>query len=245
MSEITKKRENDTAITDKDNPEKQQNKHADRLKALRMKRNIWVAVSAVLFCLFVFVCMFSVYKRYIDPVIWEAPADVDEKQERIPDQSEDVPACGESSEIPFESGNGASDTDAGDTDENVKNHFTILSVGDVLTAKNGSSEAECDIRNVPDSTHDIIASFYIDKSELEAHGLDTSKMDADKWLIAESGMFEPGYRITSVALNKLPDGGVLPEGTYNIGMTEYFYHHETKKLSNYESDIPMKLEVAK
>lgn len=38
---------------------------------------------------------------------------------------------------------------------------------------------------------------------------------------------------------------VLPEGTYNIGMTEYFYHHETKKLSNYESDIPMKLEVAK
>ena len=31
-----------------------------------------------------------------------------------------------------------------------------ISVSAVLTAKNGSSEASCDIRNVDDSTHDII-----------------------------------------------------------------------------------------
>ena len=116
-------------------------------------------------------------------------------------------------------------------------------VGDVLTAENGSNKFSCDIRNIADSDHDIVANFYIDKEVLDGLGIDTSSMEESRWLIGQSGLFEPGFRITSVQLEKLPDGSYLPAGTYNISMIERFYDHETGALSSYETSIPMTLEV--
>ena len=123
-------------------------------------------------------------------------------------------------------------------------HFTIYSVGDVYTAETGSGTLTCDIRNVEDSTHDIIVSLYLSTEELQAHGLSTNGVENDKWLIAQSGLFEPGYQITSIQLGTLPDGSYLPAGTYSLTMNERYYQHETGVLSSYEANIPVTLEVA-
>lgn len=123
-------------------------------------------------------------------------------------------------------------------------HFTIYSNGDVYTADNGSSTLSCDIRNTDDSTHDIVVSIYISTDEMQAHGIDTNGVDGDKWLLAQSGLFEPGYQINSIQLNPLPDGSYLSAGSYALTMNEKYYHHETGVLASYEANIPVTLEVA-
>lgn len=139
-----------------------------------------------------------------------------------------------------ENDNGEGNQDSSDG----KGHFAIYSAGDVYTADNGWGLVHCDIRNIADSTHDIVSSLYISREEMEAHGISTSGMDGDRWLVAQSGIFEPGYQINTIQLLALPDGSYLGAGSYALTMNERYYHHETGVLSSYEANIPVTLEVA-
>ena len=142
---------------------------------------------------------------------------------------------------------GSNENDNGEDNQQSsdgKGHFAIYSAGDVYTADNGRGLVHCDIRNIADSTHDIVSSLYISREEMEAHGISTSGMDGDKWLVAQTGIFEPGYQINTIQLLALPDGSYLGAGSYALTMNERYYHHETGVLSSYEANIPVTLEVA-
>ena len=142
---------------------------------------------------------------------------------------------------------GSNENDNGEDNQQSsdgKGHFSIYSVGDVYTADNGRGLVKCDIRNTDDSTHDIVASLYISREEMESHGISTGGMDGDRWLIAQTGIFEPGYQINNIQLLALPDGSYLGAGSYALTMNERYYHHETGVLSSYEANIPVTLEVA-
>lgn len=188
---------------------------------------------------FVAVCLFSIYRRYDETVIYEKPAQIDDNQKKLDDNQQNKdnnqPTIPETTAETTENENSADDG---------KGHFTIYSVGDVYTAESGSGELHCDVRNTEDSTHDIIMSVYLSEDELKKHGLNTDGVEGGQWLIAQSGMFEPGYQITSVQLLALPDGSYLPAGTYEAIMNEKYYHHVTGTLSSYETNIPVTLEVA-
>lgn len=98
---------------------------------------------------------------------------------------------------------------------------SLFCIGDDFCSKSGAGNAECDVRNKPESTHDIRMSWYITEEELKLHSLNTEGPDGStedkggKWAIARTGLFEPGYRITEVDLLTLPDGSELPKGEYS------------------------------
>lgn len=191
-----------------------------------------VVANAILVALLVIIISFSLYRRYSEVFIYDKPAEVDGDQLKIEednDLSSDVSSQVDPTETSNDDGSG---------------HFTLYSVGDAFIAPNGNGKLSCDIQNKSDSTHDIVASFYISREELSKHNLSTSGIQEDRWLIAQTGLFEPGYQITSVQLLALPDGSYLPAGTYNLTMIEKYYHHETGELSAYDANIPVTLEVA-
>ena len=132
------------------------------------------------------------------------------------------------------------DKDEVKNDTSNAESFALYSVGDKFFATNGSSSFTVDIRNVSNSSHDIVVSFYISQEELEKHGI---TIDEKELIIAKSGRFEPGYLIEEVLLNKLPDGSVLPKGKYDLTLSEVYYHHTTGVMSSYEARIPVTLEV--
>lgn len=220
----------------------------DRLKKLRNRRNLRTVLNVLLSAVFIVICTFSIYRRYDEAQVFDKPAETDENQQKIdtstpqkddnqqktPDQTDATQAPTQATEAPTQQ----------ESQPAADGHFTIYSNGDVYTADSGSGVLHCDVRNMDDSTHDIIMSLYISEEELIAHGLSTNGVEDGKWLIAQSGLFEPGYQISEVQLKALPDGSYLPAGSYSLTMSERYYHHETGVLSSYEANIPVTLEVA-
>ena len=207
----------------------------------------WI-INILLTAVFILVCTFSLYRRYDEPHIFEKPAAADENQQKIDPQKDDNQKKTDDSSAPKDDDKQVTPDQTDTSDEESKaetnGHFTVYSAGDVYTAENGSGKLHCDVRNVEDSTHDIVMSLYISEDELIAHGLSTNGVEDGKWLIAQSGLFEPGYMIGEVQLKTLPDGSYLPAGSYSLNMSERFYDHETGVLSPYDANIPVTLEVA-
>ena len=225
--------------------EEQLEKQQKNIKKIKRRNTLLNVLNTLFTAVFVVVCLFSIYRRYDETVIYEKPAEVDDNQKKMdenqkqtPENPSNPPDEVQQAEIPSEVPAETSGTDDG------QGHFTIYSVGDVYTAESGSGDLHCDVRNTEDSTHDIIMSIYLSEDELKKHGLNTEGVEGGQWLIAQSGMFEPGYQITSVQLLALPDGSYLPAGTYEAIMNEKYYHHQTGTLASYEGNIPVTLEVA-
>ena len=228
-----------------DKQEEELEKQEKKIKNIKRRNTLLNVLNTLFTVVFVAVCLFSIYRRYDETIIYEKPAEIDENQQKVDDNQNPIPENPTNSpdevqqaEIPSGVPAENSGTDDG------QGHFTIYSVGDVYTAESGSGELHCDVRNTEDSTHDIIMSIYLTADELQKHGLNTDGVEGGQWLIAQSGMFEPGYQISSVQLLTLPDGSYLPAGTYEAIMNEKYYHHETGVLSSYEANIPVTLEVA-
>ena len=126
---------------------------------------------------------------------------------------------------------------------------SLFSVGDDFSSESGDGSAQCDVRNKPESTHDILMNWVITKEELHLHGLDTKELEDSagdndgRWAIAHTGLIEPGYRITQVQLLALPNGSVLPKGTYHLFLSEEYYDHETGEKYPYSADIPITLTI--
>jgi hypothetical protein len=89
--------------------------------------------------------------------------------------------------------------------------------------------------------------WAITAEELAAHNLSTEGLETETgsipWVVAETGLFEPGYGITAVQLLPLPDGSYLPRGTYNLSLIEYYYDHLTGEKFPYEQSIPITLTI--
>ncbi|EXM38674.1 hypothetical protein RASY3_02510 [Ruminococcus albus SY3] len=222
----------------------------DNIKKLKNRRNIRTVLNILLTVVFIIICTFSIYRRYDEARIFDKPVGTDDNQQKINDNDMQKDDNQQKNDDSITTDNGDQQTPADSTDKTKSDskagdgHFTIYSVGDVYTAENGSGKLHCDVRNVEDSTHDIVMSLYISEDELKAHGLSTNGVEDGKWLIAQSGLFEPGYKIGEVQLNALPDGSYLPAGSYSLTMNERYYHHETGVLASYEANIPVTLEVA-
>lgn len=64
----------------------------------------------------------------------------------------------------------------------------------------------------------------------------------DKYLLAQSGVLEPGYMVTSLELNK--DSGVtLSAGGYSGSLKLLFYDPETGERAIVDTDIPITITV--
>jgi len=246
-------------IKDKKQLEEQQKE----IRRQKFRNRIRTAFLIIAVLIFIIVCTFSIYKRYASAIttVYDMPAPIDPTQQEIPDNlnidpnqqdfsvdpnQQDIPQeTLPPAENPQENATSA-DSQPQETSPQGDGHFTIYSNGDVYHAQNGKGNLTCDVRNVADSTHDIIMSIYLTREEMQAHGISTEGMEesADKWLIAETGLFEPNHQISSVPLKALPDGSYLKAGSYKIIMNERFYHHETHERSSYETNIQMTLEVA-
>lgn len=199
----------------------------DRIKKLKSALRRIRVVGILLAIIIIIVLLFSIYRRYDETIMYVKP-DVDATQEKIADDSSAATATTESE-------------NAGDSD--YDGSFTLYSYGDEFRAESGNGTVACDVRNQANSTHDIIMRWYISSDEMVAHGISTSGVEDGRWTVAETGLFEPGYGISSVQLLPLPDGSYLPAGTYNLTLSESYYDHETGVLSSYETNIPITLEV--
>ena len=126
---------------------------------------------------------------------------------------------------------------------------SLYCIGDSFAAKAGDDQAACDVRNKPFSTHDILMRWYITESELTAHGLSAEGLpepeagEEPRWTIAETGLFEPGYHITSVRLRALPDGSFLPAGVYHLILVETYYDRMNGQKFPLEPTIPITLTI--
>lgn len=191
----------------------------EKSKKITKKLQHYRIINIILSIILIIVVIFAVYRRYDEGIVFSKP-ELDIGQKEIDDSNnveEDKPI-----------------------EDSSKGEFTLYSIGDAYTAKNGSSSFKVNIRNVKSSNHDIVVRFFISKEELEKHGISISDKD---YLIAESGRFEPGYYIDEVVLKKLPNGQVLSKGKYNLILSEVYYHHKTGVVSSYEAKIPVTLEV--
>ena len=239
-----------------ENLEKTLDEKQQALRKTKRKNNALLALNCVLCAAFAVICTFSIYRCYGEARIYEKPAQTDENQQKIteePATDENQNKMSDSSTTADENSSAAEssadkdkkdDSAAKNDDSKGSGHFSIYSVGDAFTAAGGSGSITCDIRNVNDSTHDIIVTLYMTDEELKAHGLSTEGSENGKVSVAQSGLFEPGYQITSIQLNSLPDGSYLPAGKYSLIMNEKYYDHETGVLSAYEANIPVTLEVS-
>lgn len=178
--------------------------------------------NGLLTVLLIVVLLFSIYRRYDEGTVYAKP-DLDATQQLIPVEAEATPT-------PAPSG------------PDHEGDFVLYSVGDAFTAATGSGMVACEVHNDPGSTHDIVMRWTISESELRAHGLSTGGVDGE-WIVAQSGLFEPGYSINAMQLRPLPDGSYLPAGLYNLTLYEKYYDHRTGVLASYESHIPITLEV--
>ncbi len=127
--------------------------------------------------------------------------------------------------------------------------FSLYCIGSEFKAESGDGISACDVRNKPNSTHDIRMRWYITEDEMASHNLSTEGLETmddsgeRRWTIAETGLFEPGYHITSVQLLELPDGTCLPAGSYNLILAENYYDHITGEEFPYISTIPITLTI--
>jgi hypothetical protein len=203
----------------------------------KQKRRNWffIFLNTILTAMFVAICLFSVYRRIDEAVIFDKPADVDSGQTPI--------SLEETTTLPVDENQQAIDGDDANTENKGGNHFTVYSVGNEYIAQKGNGTVTLDVTNVSDSTHDAIISIYISEAELKKHNLSTNGLTDGYWILAKSGLFEPGYKMTSLQLLPLPDKSYLPAGSYSVTMNEKFYNHETGELSQVDSNIPITLEV--
>lgn len=81
-----------------------------------------------------------------------------------------------------------------------------------------------------------------DKAKNEdAKGYDSEK---SRMIIAESGLLAPGYKLSELQLKALPDGTVLPKGSYNAVYYILAYDRDTNERAVVNMQIPITLTIA-
>ena len=61
---------------------------------------------------------------------------------------------------------------------------------------------------------------------------------------SESGLLAPGYKLSKLQLKALPDGTVLPKGSYNAVYYILAYDKDTNERAIVNMQIPITLTIA-
>ncbi len=81
-----------------------------------------------------------------------------------------------------------------------------------------------------------------DKTKIEgAQGYDSEK---SRMIIAESGLLAPGYKLSKLQLKVLPDGTVLPKGSYSAVYYILAYDKDTNERAIVNMQIPITLTIS-
>lgn len=147
-------------------------------------------------------------------------------------------------------------------DHEPKNCVTLYSLGNVATASNSTKKVSVNVYNIEEANVNMVLEIYIPDSELLSkigtNGRTKSsqteidaKVKAAKSAngsyspavcIAKSGLIFPGNKITTLNLNTLEDGTVLPAGTYSAYYKETFYDDDGN-LSSVDASLEITLVV--
>ena len=127
------------------------------------------------------------------------------------------------------------------------------------SAPKGDGIASILFQNPAKSNQSIVIQLHIaDKTLIEKFGKtgrtaadkarieDAKDYDSEKsrMIIAESGLLAPGYKLSKLQLKALPDGTVLPKGSYNAVYYILAYDKDTNERAIVNMQIPITLTIA-
>ncbi|MFA5561430.1 MAG: hypothetical protein WDA00_02165 [Eubacteriales bacterium] len=133
-----------------------------------------------------------------------------------------------------------------------------LTYSNQATAPRGDGVASILFRNPAKSNQGIIIQLQITDRELidklgktgrtaeekalieDAEGYDS---ETSRMMIAESGLLEPGYQLATLSLQALPDGTVLPAGTYQAVFYILAYDKTTHERAIVNIQLPIVLTI--
>lgn len=161
-------------------------------------------------------------------------------------------------EIPESTEETASDVDL--SNHEFDNCVTLYSRGNVATASNNT--VSVDVYNVEEANVNMVLEIYIPDDELISKigtngRTKTSQKEIDAKVkaakeangsyspavcVAKSGLILPGNKITTLDLNSLEDGTVLPAGEYQAFYKETFYN-DNGNLTSVDASLEITLVV--
>lgn len=133
-----------------------------------------------------------------------------------------------------------------------------LSYSTTLTAPAGDGTARMMFQNPPQSNQSIVVQLHITDEELinkigktgrtesERQKVETASgydPKTSRMIVAESGLLAPGFKLTKLKLNALPDGTVLPAGTYHAVYYILAYDKVTNERAIVNMQIPVTLTI--
>ncbi len=154
------------------------------------------------------------------------------------------PASGDASDTPLENPEGGG--------------AVSLTYSNKATAPGGDGTAAFMIQNPAKSNQGVVIQIHIADDELIKKIGKTGRTEAEKaiiegaedydsktsrMIIAESGLIAPGYKLSEIKLKALPDGTVLPAGTYNAIYYILSYDRETHERAIVNVQMPITLTI--
>jgi hypothetical protein len=133
-----------------------------------------------------------------------------------------------------------------------------LTYSNQATAQKGNGVASMMFQNPARSNQSIVIQLHITDKELiekigktgrtgeekkKVEGAEGYDAEKSRMIIAESGKVAPGYKITQLQLKALPDGTILPKGTYNAVYYILAYDKETNERAIVNMQIPITLTI--
>lgn len=131
-------------------------------------------------------------------------------------------------------------------DDEVEYTNTVMLNYRNYTANLSGDKLYKEVINLNESNQDIVAQFYISGDELKTK-LDSQQAklikDGETFMIAQSGLVEPGYEVDVLDYIDLPNDIEIPAGSYDCTYKQIYYDHETGQRANIEGTLKLTLNV--
>ncbi len=142
-----------------------------------------------------------------------------------------------------------------DLTPSTSGNVTTIEYSGYIEAETGVGTASLDYRNPGSSNHHVVINVQLtDQTLLDKIGKtgrtaeDQAKLDEANYdptltrvTIGKTGAIPPGYAVSTVELNALPDGTVLPAGEYDAILYMDLYNIYTNEKAAMQTQAPIKL----
>ena len=91
------------------------------------------------------------------------------------------------------------------------------------------------------SNRGFVATVRVTGSDLRKNGVSASE---EYYVVYKSGLIKPGYGISVIVLDSLPNGTKLPAGDYTFSVMFEFYDMETNEKSVLNSTCPIEVKIS-
>ena len=132
---------------------------------------------------------------------------------------------------------------------------TTISYSGYIEAEHGTGTASFNYKNPGSSNHHVVVNLQItdavlmdkvgktgrtqeEQEKLDALNYDKTRM---RVTVGKTGAVPPGYAISTIELNALPDGTVLPAGEYDAVIYMDLYDINTNEKAAMQTQAPIKL----